>query len=54
MMNNQLPTVICLLSSVLRIFTTVKSSLQITPFYAKRTQSPKKSNERNLFNNSAL
>jgi len=31
-MNNQLPTVICLLSSVLRIFTTVESALQIDPF----------------------
>ena len=27
-------------------FTDVKRSLQITPFYAKRTQFPKKSNER--------
>jgi hypothetical protein len=32
MMNNQLPTVICLLPSVLRIFTTVESALQIDPF----------------------
>ena len=31
-MNNQLPTVICLLPSVLRIFTTVEDSLQIDPF----------------------
>jgi len=32
MMNNQLPTVIFLLPSVLRIFTTVEDSLQIDPF----------------------
>ncbi|MHC4461838.1 MAG: hypothetical protein ACYS6W_00430 [Planctomycetota bacterium] len=32
MMNNQLPTVICLLPSVFRIFTTVKDSLQISSF----------------------
>jgi hypothetical protein len=31
-MNNQLPTVIFLLPSVLRIFTTVESALQIRPF----------------------
>ena len=30
------------------IFTLVKMSLQISPFYAKRTQFPKKSNERKL------
>jgi len=32
MMNNRLPTVICLLPSVLRIFTTVKNPLQISSF----------------------
>jgi hypothetical protein len=36
------------------ISTTVEDSLQIDPFYAKRTQFPKKSNERNRFTNKGL
>jgi len=55
-MNNQLPTVICLLTSdlCLRIFTTVENALQISPFYAKQTQFPKKSNERKYLFNKGL
>ncbi len=34
----------------LGISTTVEDSLQITPFYAKQTQFPKKSNDVNLYN----
>jgi hypothetical protein len=34
--------------------TTVEDSLQINPFYAKQTQFPKKSNERNFLSNNEL
>jgi hypothetical protein len=34
--------------------TTVENPLQIHPLYAKQSQFSKKSNERNLFNNSRL
>jgi hypothetical protein len=34
-----------------RSSTSVENALQITPFYAKQTQFPKKSNERKLTNN---
>ncbi len=43
-----LSSIVCLLSSVFcsRPSTLVEMPLQITPFYAKQTQFPKKSNER--------
>jgi hypothetical protein len=42
------------LSSVLRIFTTVERTLQITPFYSKQTQFPKGQNEHNIFYNKGI
>jgi hypothetical protein len=48
MMNNQLPTVLCLLPSVLRIFTNVESALQIRRTRRIQTQFPKEQNEYKL------
>jgi hypothetical protein len=47
MMNNQLPTVICLLPSVLRIFTTVEMPLQISSFMQNKPNFDKGQNKPN-------
>ena len=51
---NHLSSVICRLSSVLGTSTYVERSLQISPFYAKQTQFPKKSNERKHISENGL
>ena len=50
----RLSSVVCLLSSVLGALHLSRGLYKSALYYAKRTQFPKKSSERNLFNNSGL